>query len=214
MRKLRVVWNQCPSRRQLSTMLLWVAFVGMRTYCTSSRTVPTHSDVAFKFRRMAACPQLISVYTCHPTNRTPVPFLCIQWMSEFHKLRQSVYTMHQLLAIVPWFESAAQPALHFGGGNFHEISFDDVIVLIQPWYNFFADGHIYNNGVFLPADTKSIVQTHTFCTTLVNKNRQKITFYNSVGGWITGVKRNFWLQAVCACTEQHSTYQHAEKTDD
>jgi len=29
-----------------------------------------------------------------------------------------------------------------GGGNFHEISFDDVIVLIQPWYNFFANGHI------------------------------------------------------------------------
>jgi len=36
----------------------------------------------------------------------------------------------------------AQPALHFGGGNFHEISFDDVIVLIQPWDNFFANGHI------------------------------------------------------------------------
>jgi len=28
-----------------------------------------------------------------------------------------------------------------GGGNFHEISFDDVIVLMQPWYNFFANGH-------------------------------------------------------------------------
>ena len=26
----------------------------------------------------------------------------------------------------------AQPALLFGGCNFHEISFDDVIVLIQP----------------------------------------------------------------------------------
>jgi len=37
--------------------------------------------------------------------------------------------------------SGAQPALHFGGGNFHEISFDDVIVLIQPWYNFSANGH-------------------------------------------------------------------------
>jgi len=24
---------------------------------------------------------------------------------------------------------------------FHEISFDDVIVLIQLWYNFFANGH-------------------------------------------------------------------------
>jgi len=32
-------------------------------------------------------------------------------------------------------KAGAQPALHFGKGNFHEISFDDVIVLIQPWYN-------------------------------------------------------------------------------
>ena len=29
-----------------------------------------------------------------------------------------------------------------GGGNFHEISFVDVIVLIQPWHNFFTNGHI------------------------------------------------------------------------
>jgi len=28
-----------------------------------------------------------------------------------------------------------------GGGNFHELPFDDVIVLIQPRYNFFANGH-------------------------------------------------------------------------
>jgi len=27
------------------------------------------------------------------------------------------------------------------GGNFHEILFDDVIVLIQPRYNFSANGH-------------------------------------------------------------------------
>jgi len=25
----------------------------------------------------------------------------------------------------------------------HELSFDDVIVLIQPWYSFFANGHRY-----------------------------------------------------------------------
>jgi len=68
----------------------------------------------------------------------------------------------------------------------------------------FSQTVTYNNNVFLPADTKSIVYKHTFCTTLVNKNR---TFYNSVGGWITSVKRNFWLHAICACTEQHSTYK-------
>jgi len=39
-------------------------------------------------------------------------------------------------------EAGTQRALHFGGGNFHETSFDDVIVLIQPWYSFFANGHI------------------------------------------------------------------------
>jgi len=30
----------------------------------------------------------------------------------------------------------------FWVGNFHEISFDDVIVLLQLWYNFFANGHV------------------------------------------------------------------------
>jgi len=29
-----------------------------------------------------------------------------------------------------------------GRVNYHELSFDGVIVLIQPWYNFFANGHI------------------------------------------------------------------------
>jgi len=28
----------------------------------------------------------------------------------------------------------------FRGGNFHELSFDDVIMLIQVWYNFFPNG--------------------------------------------------------------------------
>jgi len=60
----------------------------------------------------------------------------------------------------------------------------------------FSQTLTYNNNVFLAADMKSILQTHTFCTTLVNKNRQNRTFYNSVGGWITGVKRNFWLAKV------------------
>jgi len=72
----------------------------------------------------------------------------------------------------------------------------------------FSQTVTYNNNVFLPEDKKSIVQTHRFCTTLENaKNRLNRTFHNSVGGWITGVKRNFWLHAICACTEQNSTYQ-------
>ena len=30
-------------------------------------------------------------------------------------------------------QTGAQPELHFGEGNFQEISFDDVIMLTQPW---------------------------------------------------------------------------------
>jgi len=33
--------------------------------------------------------------------------------------------------------------LFISGGNFHELSFDDVIVLIQEWYNIFANGQRY-----------------------------------------------------------------------
>jgi len=40
----------------------------------------------------------------------------------------------------------------------------------------FSQTVTYNNNVFLPADTRSIVQTHTFYTTLINKNRQNRTF--------------------------------------
>ena len=67
----------------------------------------------------------------------------------------------------------------------------------------FSQTVTHNNNIFLPADTKSIVQTHTFCTTLVKKSRQNRAFYNSVGGWITGVKPHFWLHAICACTKKH-----------
>jgi len=39
-----------------------------------------------------------------------------------------------------------------------------------------------NNNVFLVADTKSIVQTHTFCATQIDKDKQNRTFDNGVGG--------------------------------
>jgi len=45
-----------------------------------------------------------------------------------------------------YLDTGAQPAFHFGG-NFHEISFDDVLVLIQPWYNFCANGHFITDKV-------------------------------------------------------------------
>jgi len=45
-----------------------------------------------------------------------------------------------------------------------------------------------NNNVFLSADTKSIVQTHTFCTTQVDKNIQNRAFCNGDGGRTTGLQ--------------------------
>ena len=65
--------------------------------------------------------------------------------------------------------SGTQPALHFGVAIF--IKFHSMTSSC-----FFNRGTTssqtvtYNNNVFLPAGTKSIVQTHTFSTALVNKN--------------------------------------------
>jgi len=39
-----------------------------------------------------------------------------------------------------------------------------------------------DDDVILSADTKSIVETRTLCTALVDKNVQNRTFYNSIGG--------------------------------
>jgi len=81
---------------------------------------------------------------------------------------------------------------------------------IELWRRFWK----YYNIVFLLADTKSIIQTHTFCTTVVNKNRLNRTFHNSVGGWITGVERNFWLHAYAHAQSNIQQIKYAEKTDD
>jgi len=64
----------------------------------------------------------------------------VSFMGSFVGWIETIYSRDQDINF--YTTPGAQPALHFGGGNFHEISFDDVIVLIQPWYNFFADGHI------------------------------------------------------------------------
>ena len=44
------------------------------------------------------------------------------------------------------------------------------------------------DDVFFSANTKSIVQTNTFCTMQVDKNVQNSTFHNITGGWITGLQ--------------------------
>jgi len=45
----------------------------------------------------------------------------------------AVTSVSEVIVIFFQLIPGSQPALHFGGGDFHEISFDDVIVLIQPW---------------------------------------------------------------------------------
>jgi len=62
-------------------------------------------------------------------------------MQNICRNSESLTKIEQLSYFKFYSNAGAQPALHFGGGNFHEISFDDVIVPIQPWYNFFAKRH-------------------------------------------------------------------------
>jgi len=50
----------------------------------------------------------------------------------------------------PCLTSGAQPALHFVEVNLHEPSFDDVIVLSQSWYNFFANDHRQSSPCNIP----------------------------------------------------------------
>jgi len=69
----------------------------------------------------------------------------------------------------------------------------------------FSQTVTYNNNVFLTSDAKTIVYKYPHSAQRwLTKTR---TFYNSVGSWITGVKRNLWLHAKRACTEQHSIYK-------
>jgi len=78
-------------------------------------------------------------------------------------------------------DSGPQTALHFGGESFMKFHSMTSSCLFNCGTTF-SQMVTYNNNVFLPADTNSIIQAHRFCTTLVNQNRQNRTFYNSVGG--------------------------------
>jgi len=59
----------------------------------------------------------------------------------------------------------AQPALQFGGGIFMKFHSITSLCLFNRGI-IFSSTVTYNSNVFLLADTKSIVQTRTFCTTL------------------------------------------------
>jgi len=77
-----------------------------------------------------------------------------------------------------------------------------------------------NNNVFLPADTKSIVQRHIFCTTLVNKNKQKQNVsqqrwrlnHRCQSNFLTCEISDFTLYAHAQSNIQHIKY--AENTDE
>jgi len=66
----------------------------------------------------------------------------------------------------------AQPFLHFGGGEifmkFHSMTSSCLFNRGTT----FSQTVTYNNNVFLPADTKYIVQRHTLYTTLDNKKHK------------------------------------------
>jgi len=65
----------------------------------------------------------------------------------------------------------------FRGGKFHEISFDDVIVLTQPCYNFFANDHIIiisgeSRIIFLP-ERSSIYQYRPEISAIIVKKQSR-----------------------------------------
>jgi len=77
----------------------------------------------------------------------------------------------------------------------------------------FSQTVTYNN-VFLPADTKSIVQTHTFCTTLVNKTDKILRFTTALEAEspVSSEISDFTPYAHEQSNIQHIKY--AEKTGD
>jgi len=84
-------------------------------------------------------------------------------------------------------------------------------VLVQPWYNFLHTV-TYNNNVFLPADTRSTVQTHTFCTTLKTDETERFTTALEAESPVSSEISDFTRYVHAQSNIQHITY--AEKTDD
>jgi len=64
-----------------------------------------------------------------------------------------------------------------------------------------------NKLIFLTADTKSIVQTNTLCTMLVDKNVRNGMFCSGIGGWITGLQ-TFNRSFATALEPEPHDYRH------
>ena len=100
----------------------------------------------------------------------------------------------------------------FQGGNFHETSFDDVIVLIQPWYNFSQTVTYNNNNVFLPADTKSVAYKHAHSAQRWLIKKQRSTTALEAESPVSSKIFDFTPYAYAQSNILHVKY--AEKTDD
>jgi len=73
----------------------------------------------------------------------------------------------------------------------------------------FSQTATHNNNVFLLADTKSIIQTHSTQCWLIKTER-----YTTASEAESAVKRNFWL-TPCAHAQSNILHiKYAEKTDD
>jgi len=86
--------------------------------------------------------------------------------------------------------------------------------LATPMGTTFSQTVTYNNNVFLPADTKSTVQTHTFCTTLVDKKiykAERFTTALEAESPVSSEISDFTPYAHAQGNIQHIKY--AEKTD-
>jgi len=77
----------------------------------------------------------------------------------------------------------------------------------------FSQTVTYNNTVFLPADTKCIAQTHTFCTTLVKTDKtERFATALEAESPVPSEISDFMPYAHAQSSIQHIKY--AEKTDD
>jgi len=100
-----------------------------------------------------------------------------------------------------------------GGGNFHKFHAMTSSCLFNRGTTF-SQTVTYNCNVFLPADTKSIVQRHTFCTTLVNKKDKTERFATALEAESPVSSE---ISDFTPCVHAQNNIKHikyAEKTDD
>ena len=152
-------------RKTVKSSDLLQAFIETADWAPLSQLCDESTVFEFDFRTEDAC--TVVMWNRFPILKIAIWFDCVtKAETHYSKTKKKKKHCFESVTIPVWFASVniffnipkisiceitfdiiysrpgAQRALHFGGGNFHEISFDDVIVLIQPWYNLFANGHV------------------------------------------------------------------------